>query len=167
MSSTNFDLAYDFTKRWEGGYVFDKDDPGGETNKGITDRRDGKTDGKIDIDGDGTGDVGVKALTDAGAKAVYHRAYWVAMGCDNLPVSYGVAVFDTAVNCGISRTTLWLETSKDHVSLLEHRRQHYESLVQKKPVMKKFLKGWMNRLFALHKYIASLEANSLEPATTP
>lgn len=153
---SNFDAAFEFTKQWEGLYVKDPVDPGGETNRGITDKRDGKIDGLVDVDGDGAGDVKVALLTEDQAKEVYKREYWDVMGCSNRPVDWAVAVFDTAVNCGIARTTLWLEDSQDVKGFLDHRRKHYETLAEKRPPLKKFLKGWMNRLNALHKYIDNL-----------
>ncbi len=38
MSSSAFAAALPFILRWEGGYVNDPDDPGGATNKGVTQR---------------------------------------------------------------------------------------------------------------------------------
>lgn len=151
---SQFDLAYEFTKKWEGGYVFDPTDPGGETNRGITDKRDGKTDGLVDVDANGVGDVSVKELTEEDAKTIYRRDYYDILSLDNRSVDWAVAIFDTCVNCGLARTALWLEDSQDVASFLEHRKKHYETLVQKRPALKKYLKGWMNRLDALHKYLA-------------
>src|SRR3990167_6006622 len=99
----NFEIAWKFTKQYEGGYVFDKDDPGGETNLGVTDKRDGLADGKADVDGDGDGDVNIKDLNEEQAKAIYLRNYWEPVGGPNLPIRDAVAAFDCCVNCGLAR----------------------------------------------------------------
>lgn len=150
---SNFEKAYEFTKKWEGGYVFDPVDPGGETNRGITDRRDGVVDGKADIDADGDGDVPIKELTEEDAKTIYKRDYYDVCGCGSYSVDYAVAIFDTAVNCGVSRTLYWLKGSVSVEDFLMFRETHYELLCEKRPALKKYLKGWMNRLNALRKYI--------------
>lgn len=150
---TNFDIAYEFTRTWEGGYVNNSNDPGGETNRGITDKQDGKIDGKVDVDGDGVGDALVKDLTNEQAKKVYERRYWNAIGAGGLSLADAIAAFDTCVNCGVARTTLWLDVSKDWKDLLEYRRKHNARIIEVNPKLKVFEKGWNNRLNALHKYI--------------
>jgi lysozyme family protein len=66
----------------EGGYVNHPSDPGGETNRGITDRLDGKIDGLVDLDGDGDGDVDIRGLTEDQAKEVYRQRFWNRMNGD-------------------------------------------------------------------------------------
>ena len=136
-NQTNFERALDFVLRWEGGYVNDPADPGGETKFGISHRA--------------YPDVNIKELTREQAGAIYKMDYWDIMHCDTRPFDMAFAVFDTSINCGLARTALWLEDGKDANDLLKHRRLHYETLAKKKPLMAKFLKGWLNRLNALHK----------------
>ena len=85
-----FDQAVDFVlkEKIEGGYVNDPRDPCGETNFGISKRSYPK--------------VNMKTLTREGAIAIYKRDYWDAAGCDDLPAKVAVAVFDCAVNQGVS-----------------------------------------------------------------
>ena len=135
--ATNFEKSLEFTLRWEGGLNFDKDDPGGETKYGISHRA--------------YPDVNIKDLSREQAATIYKNDYWDVMGCANRSGAMACVVFDTAVNCGIARTTLWLEESRTPEEMLAHRKAHYETLAKKKPLMAKFLKGWMNRLNALHK----------------
>lgn len=144
-SKTNFDLAYTFTKKWEGGYVNNAADPGGETKYGISKRAYPNLD--------------IVALTEEDAKAIYLRDYWNVMHDSDRPIAYACAVFDTAVNCGIARATLWLAESNNVEEFLKYRVNHYESIVEKNPKLQKFMKGWMRRVDALHKYIASLSEN--------
>ena len=67
----------------EGGYVNDPDDPGGETNYGISKRS--------------YPDVDIAALTETDAIAIYRRDYWDAGRCDELPTPVAAFVFDALV----------------------------------------------------------------------
>lgn len=138
----SFDRAWEFTKRWEGGYVHDKDDSGGETKYGISK----KAYPNLDI----------KRLTEEQAKELYRHDYWNSAGCDSLPGSLGVALFDSAVNCGVTRALSWLDKAKNAEELLALREAYYQRLVEKRPLLSKFLKGWMNRVKALREYIHKL-----------
>ena len=143
---TPFDKAYAFTKKWEGGYVFDPDDPGGETKFGISKRAYPNED--------------ITNLTEDRAKELYKRDYWDVLNCDSRDVGLGMAIFDTAVNCGVARVAIWLTDAKDAETLLSHRRTHYESIVKKNPKLKKFMKGWMNRWNDLHNTISKVQTRS-------
>ena len=67
----------------EGGYVNDPDDPGGETNYGISKRS--------------YPDVDIAALTEAHAIAIYRRDYWDAGRCEELPPTVAAFLFDALV----------------------------------------------------------------------
>jgi lysozyme family protein len=82
----NFDIAFDRLIGHEGGYVNDPNDPGGETNWGISKRSYPQLD--------------IKSLTRDAARTIYMRDFWcVARG---LPDSVLFQLFDFAVNSGIS-----------------------------------------------------------------
>ena len=153
----NFTQALKFVAKWEGGFSNDKVDPGGKTKYGISDAGDGTIDNLIDLERDGIGDVKVEDLTRAQAIDIYYKFYWRASECDKATLSEAVAVFDTAVNCGVSRAKKWLKQSQDTKGFLELRRMHYYRVVENNPSMRKYLKGWLNRLNDLHKYITILE----------
>ncbi len=93
----------------EGGYVNDPVDPGGETNWGISDRRDGRMDGKADLDADGIGDVRMRDLTKEQADKIYKRDYWDAVSGDKLPAGLDLVAFDAAVNSGVARGAKWVQ----------------------------------------------------------
>lgn len=93
----------------EGGYVNDQVDPGGETNWGISDRRDGRMDGMADLDADGIGDVRMRDLTRDQANKIYKRDYWDAVNGDKLPSGLDLVAFDGAVNSGVSRGAKWVQ----------------------------------------------------------
>ena len=92
----------------EGGYVNSAYDKGGKTNFGISDLRDGKADGLIDINLDGIGDVSPENLTYEQAVSIFFIDYWLANHCEKLPEHIALMVFDTAVNQGgsFARKTL-------------------------------------------------------------
>lgn len=81
-----FDEAVEYILQFEGGYVNDPNDPGGETRYGISKRAFPNLD--------------IKSLTLMQAKEVYRIHYWVACQCDLLPPYLRLMVFDCAVNQG-------------------------------------------------------------------
>lgn len=82
----------------EGGYVNNPSDPGGATNKGVTQavydayRRQ-----------QGAPTRSVKQITDAELEAIYGDQYWRTIHGDELPEGVDYAVFDYAVNSGPGR----------------------------------------------------------------
>lgn len=83
----NFQDAFDRLIGHEGGYVNNPDDPGGETNWGISKRSYPGTD--------------IKTLTREGAKAIYLRDFWSRIKGDKLFDGVAYQLFDFAVNSGI------------------------------------------------------------------
>lgn len=144
----DFSRALKFALRWEGGFVEDPDDPGGRTNKGITQAvyRDWKDDPTADV----------ATITDEEVAAIYKSNYWAPL-CLDLADPLALVVFDSAVNCGVNRTRGWLlkadatKLGTDMAAryVLTVRKTHYETLATSKPRMVKFLHGWLNRLTAL------------------
>lgn len=68
----------------EGGYVNNPEDPGGETNWGISKRSYPR--------------LNIKELTREQAIALYHRDFWTPIGGDSLPEGVGFQLLDFAVN---------------------------------------------------------------------
>lgn len=95
---TAFESALKFVLKHEGGYVNNPNDTGGETNFGISDRRDGVVDGKADLNGDRVPDVAIKDLTQEQAAIVYSREYWAPCKCEQLHPAVALIRFDTAVS---------------------------------------------------------------------
>jgi len=90
-----FDVCIDRVLVSEGGYVNLTDDPGGETNYGISKRA--------------YPDVDIRGLTRAGAIAIYRRDYWDKIRGDDLPPAVAFQVLDAAVNHGVDRAVKWLQ----------------------------------------------------------
>jgi lysozyme family protein len=136
-----------FVSKWEGGYVDHPNDPGGATNRGITQRtynnwRRSK----------GLEERPVRELEKNEEVLIYYENYWAAAGCSELEYPFNIAVFDTAVNCGVGRATHWLRKASDVMAYLDLREAHYIEIA-KKPEYKVFLKGWLNRLGDLRKLV--------------
>lgn len=90
--------------REEGGYVNHPKDPGGATNKGITQAvfdNYNKLRGKSRIS--------VKLITSDEVERIYRMQYWDVVRGDELPAGLDYAVFDYAVNSGPSRAVKHLQ----------------------------------------------------------
>ena len=134
-----FKKALKFTLKWEGGYVNDPKDPGGETKWGISKRAYPSLD--------------IKGITPEQAAEIYARDYWDHCGCDSLGWPLSAVAFDTGVNCGVPRTIAWLRDEHTALDLLERRRQHYVDICNKNTNLIRFAKGWWNRLADLRKLV--------------
>lgn len=82
-------------QRIEGGYVNDPQDPGGETNYGISKRSYPNLD--------------IPNLTEGQAIDVYYSDFWVPSGCALLNNGLDLWVFDCGINSGISRAVMMLQ----------------------------------------------------------
>ena len=95
----NFDIAFERLIGHEGGYVFLPQDPGGETNWGVT-LRVARENGYM-------GDM--RSLSREQAKSIYRTAYWARSGAESYDPAIGFQVFDTAVNHGIGNAIRFLQ----------------------------------------------------------
>jgi lysozyme family protein len=104
MTYSNFEKALSYVLKHEGGFVHDKYDPGGATNRGVTqavynDYR------KVR----GRGQQSVKFISDTELQAIYKFQFWDKVQGDYLPCGLDYAVFDFAVNSGVSRASKSLQ----------------------------------------------------------
>jgi len=151
----SFETALPFILAREGGRVDDPADPGGRTNFGITQRT---WDAWLAAhpDDDLPSDVW-DALPDEVAP-LYQTNYWDAAGCGALSDGPALALFDTAVNCGVSRAVDWWKHAAPNVDqFLTIRENYYETLAHNHPSLQKFLAGWLKRITLLRAAI-SVEA---------
>jgi lysozyme family protein len=97
----NFDQALEIVLKHEGGYVNHPNDPGGETNFGIT-QRVARMNGY-------TGEM--REIPMNVVRDIYRKDFWNAVRAEELPDALRLPVFDAAVNSGPRRAIQWLQTS--------------------------------------------------------
>jgi lysozyme family protein len=150
-----FDKCIDVILKNEGGYVNHPNDPGGETNFGITKRNYPMLD--------------IKNLTRERAKQLYYRDYWLGLNLYGIKNEELVLqIFDFAVNAGQSVAVKRIQRivkveadgligpitrgkindfSGDIIELYkEARRNYYKALVRQNKSYGVFLQGWLNRV---------------------
>lgn len=100
----NYTKILDLVLRHEGGYVNHPKDPGGATNKGITQKV---------YDNDrarrGLSKQSVKNIAPEEVETIYRRSYWNVVRGDNLPSGVDYVVFDGGVNSGPMQSVKWLQ----------------------------------------------------------
>ncbi|CAH2409646.1 glycoside hydrolase family 108 protein [Mesorhizobium escarrei] len=99
-----FKASLPFVLRWEGGYVNHPSDPGGATNKGVTQK---VYDSWRQRRGLRPRDV--RQLEEDELQAIYEEGYWLPPRCDLLPSALDLVQFDTAVNMGHKRAVHFLQ----------------------------------------------------------
>jgi lysozyme family protein len=171
VPSPAFEAALPFILRWEGGFVDHPADPGGRTNKGITQRTYNAWRTRQGLAG-----RDVKLIEDAEVHAIYESGYWIPPRCDLLGQPLDLVQLDTAVNMGPGRAVRFLQQAAgcsvdgdfgpgtqraveacnpgDTVATYCNLREaFYRQIVANKPEQGVFLKGWMNRLNSLRKEV--------------
>lgn len=161
--SDKFLAAVTVVLKDEGGYVWDKNDSGGETNMGISKRS--------------YPNVDIKGLTKDGAIAIYYRDFWCKGPYETLADSaLASKVFNTAVNAGQSRAIKLLQQAANAQganltidglagpktiaainamhgpSVLQSYREaqaaFYLAIIAKDPTQAKFKNGWIKRAYS-------------------
>ena len=138
---------------FEGGYVNDPNDPGGETKYGISKKA--------------YPNVDIANLTIADAGEIYRHEYWDKVHADDLSENLRLPVFDCAVNQGVKAAIRFLQmavgTTNDGImgsatiarsaavseevvsTFLAYRAIHYAGL----DTFSRYGKGWLKRLFSI------------------
>lgn len=89
---------------YEGGKVDDPHDPGGRTNKGITQNTYNTFRRRQNLPV-----KDVYLISDAEVSAIYKAMYWDRIMGDRLPAGVAFCVFDAAVNSGVGQAAKWLQ----------------------------------------------------------
>ena len=167
----NFDIFLPILLQFEGGYVDNPNDPGGETNKGVTMATFQQCSNQLL--GVQPTSANLKALTNEQAGVIYKNKYWDPVQGDAFPLQdLANIVCDFYVNAGGHATSLLQKTMNsmganvavdgvfgpasvqalmplDQVSIYRQYKQgrinYYQQLGVKYPM---FLKGWLNRVNA-------------------
>lgn len=104
----DFTKAHEFTLRWEGGYVNHANDPGGATNYGVSLRWLKNIGYDVNNDGD-INQQDIRCLTEAIAKKLFIRHFWVVSKLSELPQAIATAVYDANVNMGVKQSVKLLQ----------------------------------------------------------
>ena len=153
---TKFNQIIEKVLNHEGGYVDDPNDPGGETNFGISKRA--------------YPSVDIKNLTKQGAKDIYKKDYWIKTKVESIPERLRYIYFDMCVNMGMRRAVKTLQNAANNknaykididgmlgpatmkaLSNIENERvrsyrvMYYADLINRKPDLEKFWFGWYRR----------------------
>lgn len=155
----NFPHCLELVLAHEGGYVNDPRDPGGRTNKGVTQRA---WEAYV---GHSVDEPTMRGLTNAAVAPFYKSQYWDKIRGDALPSGVDCAVFDYAVNSGTTRAakvlqqtagvlvdgaigpaTLAAVAKADPVELVSRICALRQSFLQSLPTFATFGKGWTRRV---------------------
>lgn len=169
----------DFLRRWEGGYVNDKDDPGGETNLGVT-----LNVWRAWCASQGLPVKPMRALTHADVEPLYEARYWAPLAA-GLPWPLSAAIYDFSVNAGPgdgnafdeqgreegATWVLWRATQlaptgtplQKALATCDARAEFYRGIAARRPASRKFLNGWLNRTEALRAWLRE----NAEPLRAP
>ena len=101
---SNFNKCLEKVLDHEKGYVFHEDDPGGETNLGVTKKVYDKWSAENDLAFKDMKDITVNDVTP-----IYKFNYWLKGKCDQLPIGIDDVIFDMSVNHGVSRAAKFLQ----------------------------------------------------------
>ena len=143
----------------EGHFVNHPSDPGGMTNLGVTKKAwEAYVGRQVD-------EAEMRALTPEIVAPFYKARYWDACKCDQLPLGVDYAVFDFAVNAGVSRAsktmqaalgtaadgivgpaTIGVAVNADPDEFLEKFSAAKEQFYRNLPTFEHFGKGWLRRV---------------------
>jgi len=143
----------------EGGYANHPQDPGGRTNLGVTQRVWEEWKGSPSDENE------MRSLTVEQVTPLYKKRFWDAARCDDLPAGVDYVVFDFAVNAGVGRSAITLQTicgvardgaigpmtlaavkQYDPKTLIEKFSDHREFFYKQLSTYPVFGKGWIRRV---------------------
>jgi lysozyme family protein len=178
---TDFQLALEFTLKWEGGFVHHPKDPGGPTNRGITQKT--YDDWRLR---ECKPLQSVAKMTEQECRDIYWFHYWSPVDAITLPEwrLFRIVFFDTVVQFGVRGANfLWqkamgiradgiwgpitADTTRSYLSgrgdlrsalaLVGERIKYRGIRVNENHTQIVFLSGWLNRDVALMDYVLGLQ----------
>ena len=96
----NYEKCLEAILHHEGGYVNHPQDPGGETNLGVTKR----------VYEEWGGNKDMKDLLVEDVAPIYKKNYWDRVKGDSLPSGLDICIFDFGVNAGPGRAAKYIQT---------------------------------------------------------
>jgi lysozyme family protein len=160
MSAANFGSSLTLVLQHEGGFVNDPQDPGGATNKGVTQ--------KVYDDwrrSQGLEPRSVRSLEQVEVEAIYRKLYWDACWCSQLPPGVDYCTFDLAVNSGPARAVRFLQkavgavvdgqigpktasaaNASDDATTINAMCDARQAFLEQLPTFARFGRGWTERV---------------------
>lgn len=171
-----FEIALEKVLIFEGGYVDHPNDPGGETNFGITKAVYDNYRKSKDLEMQS-----VRYIEQNEIREIYYNLYWKKGNCHNMRPFEAIAHFDSCVNHGIRQSSLFIQRAvvnngqsikidgmvgpktldalskcnqKDIIDhYIKQRDDFYNMLVNRNDKLGVFLRGWLRRISELKKFI--------------
>ncbi len=179
-----FDRCLEIVLEHEGGFVDHPNDPGGATNRGVTQQTYDAYRKKK-----GLPKRTVKELEDTECGEIYFQGFWRPAKCMELPNdALALLTFDSAVNHGPRQALkllqqaagmpdgqcdgLWGANTRTRVitaaanaqalaeAFLLKRERLYRRIVEANPRLGAFLRGWMNRIVSLRETVQPMLAGA-------
>ena len=166
----------------EGGKVDHPKDPGGRTNKGVTQRvyNAWRTKSYLPV-------RDVYLISDMEVEAIYRFQYWEPIHGDQLPPGVGYVVLDGAVNSGPKQSAKWLQRAlgfvgsqvdgiigsvtitaaqqaSDHDALIARIIERRETFLRALKTFPTFGKGWLRRIKNVRETGQAWAMGSVGPA---
>lgn len=159
----NHKILEPFILKWEGGFVYDKDDLGGATNRGVTLATYRSVFGNKKTAND------LKRMTQAQWGIIFKKYYWDKWEADDIKDqnvanilvdwlwcsgSYGIKipqkVLGVSIDGIVGTKTIAAINARDGRELFDtikqERKDYIDSICQARPQNMKFKKGWLNRI---------------------
>lgn len=135
-----FDKFFEILMLLEGGFVNNKNDQGGKTKYGITEKT-------LAVYNERKGlKLRIESLTRNDAKNIYRELFFDTVKPTSPDVCY-YHYFDLCVNSGYDDyRQCWIETESDIRKVIKWRKDKFISEVKRKESQGDFFKGWLNRL---------------------
>lgn len=156
----NFKTALEYVLAHEGGFVNHALDPGGATNRGVTQATYDGYRASIGLAGQS-----VRHITEGEVADIYKRQYWDVVKGDDLPAGVDYAVFDYGVNSGpkraakalqgvvgasvdgwIGQGTIAAVKAMDELEVIEALCEQRMAFVRRLKTFKTFGRGWTSRI---------------------
>ena len=173
---TGFARALPIELTFEGGKVDDPADPGGRTNKGITQATYDRFRARK-----GMQRRDVFVITDDEVQEIYHDQYWNLIKGDQLPPGVDLVVMDGAVNSGPAQSIKWLQAAldvpadgligpttlhavnaaQDYDALIARIIAKREAFLRTLSTFKHFGKGWLNRTLQVEQIGQAIATGSV------
>lgn len=152
---SNFSRSLTAVLKSEGGYVNNPRDPGGATNKGITQA--------VYDDWCVKGNrarQSVQFIHDDEVEAIYRAQYWNVIHGDDLPLGLDYVMFDYAVNSGPGRALRAYQSGASIDAICDYRLAFLKSL----STWAYFGKGWTNRVASVRALAKAMQTGNAPPS---